>query len=396
VVVVSAAAGPSERERFVALDSLRGLAALSIVYYHVGDFGWIAALTPFRFGWMLVDFFFVLSGFVIAACYGQRLAQGYPRGRFLLLRLGRVYPLHIATVALFVALEWLVFRPLLHEAHPLSELVRGVFLLDAFARGAGNFYAPVSWAVGVELVLYALAAALFGRGRWAIALALVVALGSAWALYTGFNVVGLGRLLQRGLLGFPLGVACFWIHQRTMTVRLGTVGLSLGELVLLAALAGLLCWPGKTAAWIPATDLLYAAIVLVFARDGGIASRVLQARALVAFGQLSFALYMVHLFFVILSNRFLPRLFAASGHADWIREGRHTFGLMSVDPPAWLATLLTVGLTALALAAAWLAWRFVEEPARAWTRRFASPASGPPVRRSEAFFLDQAPISAEP
>lgn len=349
------------------------------MYYHMGDVGWIAGLTPFRYGWMLVDFFFVLSGFVIAVSYGARLAQGYPRGRFLLVRLGRVYPLHILTVALFVVLEFLVFRPLLHEAHESFQLVRGVFLLDAFARGAGNFYAPVSWAVAVELVLYILAALLFGRGRWALAIAVALAGASAWALLSGFNMIGFGRLLQRGLLGFPLGVACFWIHQRLLRVQPGGALLSLGECALLGGLVWLLSLPGKTVTWIPAVDLLFAAVVLVFARDGGIASRVLQLRPLVMLGQLSFALYMVHLFFVILPNRFLPRLFAASGHAEWIRPGRHTFGLESVALPPWLATLLTIGLTALVLAMAWLAWRFVEEPVRTWTRRLAPPAPAPSV-----------------
>jgi len=378
-VVANPAAAARLPGRFIALDSLRGLAALCIVYYHVGDFGWIAGLRPFRHGWMLVDFFFVLSGFVITASYGSRLAQGYPRWRFMFVRMGRVYPLHIVTVALFVALEFLVFRPVLHEAHPLTELVRGMFLLDAFARGAGNFFAPVSWAVAVELVLYAFAAGLFGRGRWAIALAVAVAGASAWALYTGFNVIGFGRLLQRGLLGFPLGVACFWLHRRLHAVEPGKALLSLGECALLAALVWLLCVWGKSASWIPGADLLFAAILLVFARDGGIASRVLQARPLVALGQLSFALYMVHFFYVALCNRFLPRLFAAAGHVDWIRRGPDTWGLRSVDPPPLVATLLTVGLLVLMLGTAWLAWRFVEEPARRWTRRFAPPSGGAPV-----------------
>jgi peptidoglycan/LPS O-acetylase OafA/YrhL len=119
--------------------------------------------------------------------------------------------------------------------------------------------------------------------------------------------------------------------------------------------------------------------VLVFARDGGVASRALQWRPLVLLGQLSFALYMVHLFFVIVPNRLLPPMFAASGHAEWIRPGRHTFGLESIDPPALVANLLTVGLVALALGAAWLAWRYIEEPARHWTRRFAPPSGGAPV-----------------
>ncbi|HEY6815284.1 MAG TPA: acyltransferase [Croceibacterium sp.] len=379
MVVAGGAAAARLPGRFIALDSLRGLAALCIVFYHMGDFGWIAGLRPFRHGWMLVDFFFVLSGFVITASYGARLAHGYPRWRFVLIRLGRVYPLHIVTVALFVALEFLVFRPVLNEAHPLAELWRGVFLLDAFVRGAGNFFAPVSWAVAVEMVLYVLAAALFGRGRWALALTVLVAAAAAWALYVQFNPLGVGRLLQRGLLGFPLGVACFWLHQRLRAIEPGAVLLSLGEAALLAVLVWLLCLYGKSASWIPGVDLLFVAMVLVFARDGGVVSRALQWRPLVALGQLSFAIYMVHLLFVIVPNRFLPRLFTATGYADWVKPVPDRFGLLSVAPPQWVATLITLGLLALILATAWLAWRYIEEPARHWTRRFAPPSGGPPV-----------------
>ena len=56
-----------------------------------------------------------------------------------------------------------------------------------------------------------------------------------------------------------------------------------------------------------------------------------------------------------------------------------SFGYESVDPPAWIATLITLGFAGLAIGTAWLAWRFIEEPARHWTRRFAPPSGGPPV-----------------
>ena len=372
-MVNTAGGGIAAPHRFIALDSLRGIAAVFIVFFHMGAFGWIASWPPFTVGWLLVDFFFVLSGFVIAASYGGRLAMGYPRGGFLLVRLGRVYPLHILTVAIFVALEFALFRPLLGEAHPYDELFRGIFLLDAFVTGAGNFYAPVSWAVGVEMVLYGVAALLFGRGRLGVVLAALLAFSSAWALLAGFNEVGFGRLLQRGLLAFPLGVLAFWLHGRLASVSPGRGLLTLAELALVAAFLWALYQPAPTAARIPALALLYAAMVLVFARDGGLVARALHWRPLVWLGQMSFALYMVHLFWIILPNRLLPKLFAATGHADWIARGGKRFGLLSLDPPPAVATLISLGLFAGALGTAWLAWRFVEEPTRHWTRRFAPP-----------------------
>ncbi len=359
--------------RFIALDSLRGIAALFIVFYHMGDFGWVAGWTPFRSGWMQVDFFFVLSGFVIAMSYGSRLAQGYPRWTFLIIRLGRVFPLHLAVVAGFTLLEFTVFRPVLGESHGLWEWVRGAFLLDAFATGAGNFYAPVSWAVGVEMVLYALAALLFGRGAFATCVAVLLAAAGAWGMATQFKVFGFGFLIQRGLFDFSIGVLAWGIHRRLATFEPGAVLLTVAEIVLASAVIWMLYLPGKDGSWVILAAPLYAMVVLVFARDRGLVARALHARPLVWLGQLSFALFMVHLFWVILPNRFGPQFFEATGHADWIAPVNQKYGLLSMAPPPAIATAISLALLAGAMATAWVAWRFIEEPARHWTRRFAPP-----------------------
>jgi len=359
--------------RFVALDSLRGIAALFIVFYHMGPFGWVASWRPFQSGWMLVDFFFVLSGFVIAMSYGARLAQGYPRGSFLLIRLGRVFPLHLAVVAGFTLLEFTVFRPLLGEAHGWWEWVRGAFLLDAFATGAGNFYAPVSWAVGVEMVLYALAALLFGRGVFGTAAAVLLAAAGAGGMATDFKVFGFGFLLQRGLYDFALGVLAWRLHQHWRPIQPGWALLTAAELASIALLLWLLWVPGKDGSAVLLAAPLFAAMILVFARDRGLIARALQARPFQWLGQMSFALFMVHIFWIILPNRFGPALLASLGHADWIRPVIWKYGLLSMAPPPAVATLISLVLLAGALATAWLAWRFIEEPARHWTRRFAPP-----------------------
>ena len=84
----------AERPRFVALDSWRGIAALAVAFRHING------TAPFLNGQfhgnlrLAVDFFFVLSGFVIAMSYGERLAQGFSFLRFMVLRWGRVWPLH--------------------------------------------------------------------------------------------------------------------------------------------------------------------------------------------------------------------------------------------------------------------------------------------------------------
>ena len=63
--------------RFVALDSWRGLAALGIAVRHINGSGPLTSGALHDNLSMAVDFFFVLSGFVIAAAYGERLREGF-------------------------------------------------------------------------------------------------------------------------------------------------------------------------------------------------------------------------------------------------------------------------------------------------------------------------------
>jgi peptidoglycan/LPS O-acetylase OafA/YrhL len=79
------------------LDGLRGIAAICVVYHHLVScrehegMGLIPILN-FSHGYLAVDFFFILSGFVIARAYEQKLADGLSIHRFGLLRLKRLYP----------------------------------------------------------------------------------------------------------------------------------------------------------------------------------------------------------------------------------------------------------------------------------------------------------------
>src|SRR6266513_2571664 len=109
-------------ERFVVLDSWRGIAACLVALFHLDAYSHLYGVPFLRNSWLFVDFFFVLSGFVIAANYQQRLRDGFGIGRFLFLRLGRLYPLHFAMLALFVGCELLkaIRRILLPELSPIE------------------------------------------------------------------------------------------------------------------------------------------------------------------------------------------------------------------------------------------------------------------------------------
>jgi peptidoglycan/LPS O-acetylase OafA/YrhL len=97
-------------EQLASLTPLRGIAALWVVIFH---FCWyFPAIHPERYtgavykGYLAVDMFFVLSGFVITHVYKEGFAQRITGERyrdFLKARVARIYPLHIAVLLLFVA-----------------------------------------------------------------------------------------------------------------------------------------------------------------------------------------------------------------------------------------------------------------------------------------------------
>jgi len=100
------AVNTNARGKIGELESVRGVAALLIVFYHMPV--WHGALYGLKFvrnSYLMVDLFFVLSGFVINLNYGERLTSAKSLGRFQLLRLGRLYPVHLIFLLLFLLLE---------------------------------------------------------------------------------------------------------------------------------------------------------------------------------------------------------------------------------------------------------------------------------------------------
>ena len=377
-MVTAGAAAGAEPGRFTALDSLRGIAALGVALFHIQAVTGPSTLPLFRNGYLFVDFFFVLSGFVIAASYGERLAGGFGMTRYMALRVGRVWPLHLFMVGAYLALELvsvaigsfgLAPGAPFTGTHSLGHLLTGIFLLDGYIPDRGNFYSGAGWSISVELLLYVLAALAFRRGRRGLALLFVlgtVALAARiadidWPLFT--------RSVQRGLAGFAAGTACWLLHQRFAARRLPLAGLA--ELAALASLIAFL-WFAARHDYAALVVIPAALTVLVFAREQGALSRVLRGWVWVWLGRLSYAMYMVHAF---VFSRVLEAIILAG------RATGHTWAIFVVDAngsakrlvlPLVPSTLVQLVMVVLALAAAWAAWRWVEEPARQWSRRTAA------------------------
>ena len=91
--------------RFVALDSWRGICACLVAFMNFDAYSHFHTSAFIVNSYLFVNFFFVLSGFVMSAGYQKRLVHGFGVGKFMLLKFGRVYPLHIFMLSCFISFE---------------------------------------------------------------------------------------------------------------------------------------------------------------------------------------------------------------------------------------------------------------------------------------------------
>jgi peptidoglycan/LPS O-acetylase OafA/YrhL len=88
----------SAKQRYATLDGLRGVAAVVVLCYHTHVFPGSAAIAPH--GYLAVDFFFMLSGFVIASAYQEKLEAGFTVADFVTQRVIRLYPVALVGILL--------------------------------------------------------------------------------------------------------------------------------------------------------------------------------------------------------------------------------------------------------------------------------------------------------
>ncbi|GGD57393.1 acyltransferase family protein [Erythrobacter arachoides] len=364
---------PPRRDRFVVLDSWRGLAALGVVWHHVNAPNAFFMNPLHDHMDMAVDFFFVLSGFVIAASYGERLAEGFSLGKFMFLRFMRLWPLHVVVLAAFVVLE-LVFLGLgsfdfLQGREPFgagrspAELLATTFLLQEYFFPHRYPWNTASWSISVELGLYLFAGAVFHLfGRRAVPAALLVSLAAGLVLMSLDDLTWSGVL--RGLTGFGLGIACQWVWQRTRDLRFAAGTATLAELAMVAAILASIAFVSVALV----TDLVFALGVWLFAYQRGAVSRLLLRPAFVWLGTLSYSIYMVHGMVVGRTYDVLGLVQSSTG-VTLAQSGLGGADRLLLGPAGALAVF--AAMLAMTVVVAWVTWRFVEDPARRWSKRRA-------------------------
>lgn len=223
---------PPKHHRFLLLDALRGIAALFVVAFHLPK----AITSPFiAEGQLAVDFFFCLSGFVIAFSYEERLSESITFKDFAVARAIRLYPIYALGSLIGLILSILTIHFAFHANWLQTSWSTWTYLLTlaiflwptrlSSAKPSFNYPLNVpAWSIFYEISANLVYASLV-RLRLARTWVLLCIVGVSFILLFA-NVVAIGRPLDFGSeqigfgLGFPrvafsffLGVLIYRVHR---------------------------------------------------------------------------------------------------------------------------------------------------------------------------------------
>ena len=366
---------PDSKPHYMILDGLRGVAALLVVLFHVFEcFDW----SPAPHGYLAVDFFFVLSGFVIGYAYDDRWKPAgetkRPRltmGGFFIRRLIRLHPMVVAG-AVLGAVCFLLQGSVRWDGTPVGigwvmlAMLLGMFMLPLYPGahadvcGYGELF-PLNgpnWSLFFEYIGNVLYALLLRRlpTRWLAMLTVVMAcmltavalhdgyLGVGWSMADGGLWTGMVRMLfpySMGMLMAREFRPCkmrhtFWLCSLVI-VAVGCLPLLWGEMSPLAnGLYDALC-------------VVFVFPLLVWAGASELTTDATTTRVSTFLGNLSYPLYAVH----------YPLMYLFYAHIGFHGD---------LVPISKLADVwhVAIALPVACIVLGWLFFRYYDLPLRRW------------------------------
>lgn len=357
-------AAPQRGPRFHAIDGLRGIAALSVAVFHfnyaivrsVPDWlpSWGQALAAK--GFMGVEIFFVISGFVIAHSVRDGDYSFRYLGLFALRRSIRLDPPYWCAIALECVLLVASARLFPSLAHPLPGIAQTLAHLVYSQEILGyEEILPVFWTLCYEIQFYLLLISLLvvwhktrnllperGRRRSAIGVLVVLFASSLFLRYSGIHLPVRGLALERWFQFF-LGALTYWVVSR----RIAASYLAVAYGAIVATLIG---YRAEVAQLLPV--IVSVGILFLGRRD--LLDTVFNNRPLQFLGRISYSFYLIH---DPIGWRWISLLERVVGGA---------FGLVWAWSAFFSALLLTIGASA-------LMWRLIESPTMGISKRVRLP-----------------------
>lgn len=369
----------AEQKRFRVLDGWRGLSALFVALFHLQVPGHFYLIPFVRGSYLFVDFFFVLSGFIISYAYGDKLARPGGIRNFVIRRFGRLWPLHVTTLMLFVV-AILSINGVTHllgltvggqpfwidPENDLATFFTNVLLIHGLGIHDGLSWNSPSWSISVEFWAYIVFAILCvaAPGRLAVTAAVAAAVGAvALTLYSTSHIrVSFDYGAFRVLYGFFAGhlVYRLWLRARGQPFSHATLLEVLAVVLVVSFVSRAASGPLSLAA-----PLVFAYVVFVFTHEKGLVSRIMSTAGFQKLGAWSYSIYMVHALVALVMMHSIRIHEALTGvpliPAEPVSGAVQDFVFYAGD---YAMNLLALGYLAAVVAVAALTYRFVEQPGR--------------------------------
>ena len=292
----------STAKRIHTLDGFRGIFALMIIIDHAANDSFIFQNFIVQKADYFVDYFFVLSGFVISYNYLHKIKDFASFKDFMVRRLIRLYPLLLYTTLLFFGLmligkHWNTFN----DPYPVLflQLTDTLTLMNSnpiFGSSLGINYP--SWSISSEMISYAL----FGCCLFMFRKNAVIVL-SLFLLGAGLFILYTGRYMYMGDFGFVRGLFCFilgyLVHLLSQKVnpRFGTLPELLFLFLLLLVFKYL---PSDGAILLP---FVFALGIFIFVSGKGIITSFLETKPAQFLGKISYSVYLNHAIVVLILKK---------------------------------------------------------------------------------------------
>jgi peptidoglycan/LPS O-acetylase OafA/YrhL len=259
--------------------------------------------------YLFVDFFFVLSGFVIFHAYRDRIDNDIGALTFAIRRFGRVWPAHMtALIGFAIILAIIATMPHPNNLnitsaqgeHSVRAFLLQIVLLNAVGLQDGTTWNGPAWSIGAEFYTYLVFACvvLFWRRRLmivSIVLSLLALAIILWRAPTYMNSTW-DYGLFRCIAGFFAGGVAYHIHERYRAVPLkfATTAEVAGLAIVVLLVVGAGHSPDVVSVRSLAAPLVFAVAILIFARERGSISYLLKLAPFRPAARYSYSIYITH------------------------------------------------------------------------------------------------------
>ncbi|WP_181566301.1 acyltransferase family protein [Helicobacter monodelphidis] len=282
-------------DHFIVLDSFRGIAALCVVLFHIHFNATMSEWKFFEHSFYFVDFFFILSGFVITYAYDR---ENFSFKNFLYRRSLRILPLYLFMFVLFLAFE--CSKAIAYQygfiqsvpfvgANATSEILPHLFLLQSWLSFANPLsFNSVAWSLSVEYYLYiffGISIFLFFKIRLLIF--------SVLFLVSSLEFTFLTTAVLEGIYYFSAGIFCCYLYRFLYSIQIQNIFsfwvYSLMESLILVIVYFVIVMDYRE--W---SVVAFSFLILIFVFSKGIFHYFFKNKLFVFIGNISYSIYMTH------------------------------------------------------------------------------------------------------